>query len=168
MDTETEKQPSRRENKKLVRAAMIDAFGDQVETKDICTGTVTYTVIRPKGHDFNIAAIYGSKTPGGQSLWVKEAVWEMLAEADRDSANVVDVALFNRGWQWAIHTGNASDPLIEKTAQAALEWGNDEASRKEERQALKAERARKRAEREARMAEKRAAFRANRDAGSEK
>ena len=65
---------SRRENKKLVRAAMIDAFGADVETQDICTGTVTYTVIRLKGQSFNIAAIYGSKNPGAQSIWVKEAV----------------------------------------------------------------------------------------------
>lgn len=165
---QTESKPSRRENKKRVRAAMIAAFGDQVETKDICTGTVTYTVIRPKGHEFNIAAIYGSKTPGGQSLWVKEAVFQDIDESLRDTAHVVDVALFNRGWQWAIHTGDENDDIITNAAQSALKWGLDEAERKAERLAKKAEREAKKVEREARMAAKRAAFRESRNAGTEK
>ena len=165
---QTESKPSRRENKKRVRAAMIAAFGDQVETKDICTGTVTYTVIRPKGHEFNIAAIYGSKTPGGQSLWVKEAVFQDIDESLRDAAHVVDVALFNRGWQWAIHTGDENDDIITNAAQSALKWGLDEAERKAERLAKKAEREAKKVEREARMAAKRAAFRESRNAGTEK
>ncbi len=157
------KKPSRRENKKRVRASMIAAFGDSVETKDICTGTVTYTVIRPKGQSFNIAAIYGSKTAGGQSLWVKEAVWSGIDATLRDSTHAVDVALFNRGWQWAIHTGDENDAIINAAATAALDWGNAELTRKEERAAKKADRAAKRLARESAMDAKRAEFRAKRE-----
>lgn len=161
------KKPSRRENKKRVRASMIAAFGDAVETKDICTGTVTYTVIRPKGQSFNIAAIYGSKTAGGQSLWVKEAVWSNIDKDLRDSTHSVDVALFNRGWQWAIHTGDENDEIITAAAQSALSWGAAELTRKDERAAKKAERAAKRLARESAMAEKRAEFRAKREKNSD-
>ena len=154
---------SRRENKKLVRKAMIESFGDSVETQDICTGTVTYTVIRLKGQSFNIAAIYGSKNPGSQSIWVKEAVWQSLDNDTRDNATVVDVGLFNRGWQWAIHTGDAEDEILSKVATAAREWGTQEQVRKADREAIKAERAAKREAREAKMAEKRAAWRAERE-----
>jgi hypothetical protein len=161
------KKPSRRENKKRVRASMIAAFGDAVETKDICTGTVTYTVIRPKGQSFNIAAIYGSKTAGGQSLWVKEAVWSNIDKELRDATHSVDVALFNRGWQWAIHTGDENDEIITAAAESALTWGAAELARKEERTAKKAERAAKRLARESAMAAKRAEFRAKREKNSD-
>ena len=154
---------SRRENKKLVRAAMIESFGDSVETQDICTGTVTYTVVRLKGQSFNIAAIYGSKNPGAQSLWVKEAVWQSIDESVRDDTSVVDVGLFNRGWQWAVHTGDANDDILNVVAKAALDWGAEEQARKTERAEKAATRKANREAREAKMEAKRAAWRAERE-----
>jgi len=159
----SEPQVSRRENKKLVRKAMIEAFGAEVETQDICTGTVTYTVIRLKGQSFNIAAIYGSKNPGAQSLWVKEAVWQDLNAEVRDDVHSVDVGLFNRGWQWALHTGDADDTMLSTVAKHCITWGKEEQVRKHQRAELKATRDAKRAERESRMEAKRAAWRAERE-----
>lgn len=158
---------SRRENKKMVRAAMVAAFGDEVETQDICTGTVTYTVIRLAGENFNIAAIYGSRLPGSQSIWVKEAVWQTLDDELREDLTTVDVALFNRGWQWAIHSADVQDPAFDAIAEAAVAWGRNEKSQRDSRQAEKAERARKREARKAEMDAKRAAWRAEREKDEE-
>ena len=147
---------AKNELKRMTKAKVADLFmenGCSIDTME--AGSVKYEAIALAGSDQRIGAIYGSRG-GACALWLKDEAWKRVkGELDPEQTKVVDVKMFGRGFQWAIHFNGPDDPAIEPTVKAAVDAGNARWTRTKTRRATEERRARERVIREAKMAEQR-------------
>ena len=125
-----------------------------LQCEDMTAGSIKYTVARyPHEENQIVAAIYGS-IKGCASLWMKEAAFAQIKESLPADTIVEDVALFRRGFQWAVHFESHTDERIELCVNASISAGNVRLKKTELRRADDVRRDESRAERETKMAER--------------
>ena len=141
--------------KRMCRTNIRDALESKgLKCEDMTAGSIKYTVARyPHEENQIVAAIYGS-IKGCASLWMKEAAFAQIKESLPDDTIVEDVALFRRGFQWAVHFESHLDDRIELCVAASIDAGNIRLKKTETRRADDVRREQNRAEREAKMAER--------------
>ena len=145
----------KREQKRLCRQNIrreLESRG--LVCNDLTAGSINYTVARyPQEENQIVAAIYGS-IKGCASIWLKEAAFKQVMHQLPSDTIVEDVALFRRGFQWAVHFDHQDSPLIQHCVDAAMTAGNARLTKTMQRRADDERRAATRAEREAKMAER--------------
>ena len=125
-------------------------------TEDMTAGSITYTVARfPDEANQIVAAIYGS-IKGCASLWMKENAFQSVLPELKTKSDVVveDVAMFRRGFQWAVHFESPTDMLIPVCVEAAVNAGQARLDKTKARRAEDDRRASERDARQAKMAER--------------
>ena len=152
----------KRELKRMTRDAIKnELLSHGLETQDMKAGSITYTVARFNGEPNQIvAAIYGS-IKGCASIWMKESAFELVKPSLSDDAIVEDVAMFRRGFQWAVHFESPDQALISKCVEAAVQSGHARLSKTLTRRADDERRASERKTRQAKMAEKKRDWKAD-------
>lgn len=139
-------------------------------TEDMTAGSITYTVARfPHEENQIVAAIYGS-IKGCASLWMKENAFQSAKPALMSKENVVveDVAMFRRGFQWAVHFESPTDELIPVCVEAAVNAGQARLDKTLKRRAEDDRRASEREARQAKMAERKRDWKASDDGSDSK
>ena len=125
-----------------------------LECEDMQAGSITYTVARfPHEPNQIVAAIYGS-IKGCASLWMKEAAFQEAKPNLPSDTVVEDVAMFRRGFQWAVHFDAPTSELIPVCVSATVSAGTNRLNKTLKRRADDDRRAAEREVRQAKMAER--------------
>jgi len=146
----------KRELKRMTRTKIqseLEAHG--LECENMKAGSIEYTVARFDGEPNQIvAAIYGS-IKGCASLWMKESAFQQVKPILlKHDAVVEDVAMFRRGFQWAVHFDKPDSQLIMPCVEATVNAGRERLNKTITRRKADERRATERVAREAKMAER--------------
>ncbi len=153
----------KRELKRMTRTRIqseLEAHG--LECENMKAGSIEYTVARFNGEPNQIvAAIYGS-IKGCASLWMKESAFQIAKPTLlKHDAVVEDVAMFRRGFQWAVHFDKPDSNLILPCVEATVNAGRERLNKTIARRTEDKRRESERVAREAKMAERKRDWKAD-------